>query len=103
MCAPIHPEDLGRGALVVGVSWSLSSLALIVVGIRFWLRIAVTNQLKIEDWLMLLAVVSTSVQHESVCSILTIAAYRASLLLPNMAMGDYPDAGDNHCQQQQFN
>lgn len=53
---PIHPEDLGRGPLVMGVTWSFSGLALIAVGVRFWVRIAVTKQLKIEDWLMLLAV-----------------------------------------------
>jgi hypothetical protein len=62
---PINPEDLGRGPLVMGVAWSFSGLALITVGMRFWVRIAVTKQLKIEDWLMLLAVVDTSLFHDS--------------------------------------
>ncbi|KAJ4371316.1 hypothetical protein N0V83_004533 [Neocucurbitaria cava] len=53
---PIHPEDPGRGPLVMGVTWSFSVLALITVGMRFWVRIVVTKQVKIEDWLMLLAV-----------------------------------------------
>lgn len=53
---PIHPEDPGRGPLVMGVTWTFSGLALIAVGVRFWVRIAVIKQLKIEDWLMLLAV-----------------------------------------------
>lgn len=61
---PIHPEDLGRGPLVMGVTWSFSGLALIAVGVRFWVRIAVTKQLKIEDWLMLLAVVGTSLEYD---------------------------------------
>jgi hypothetical protein len=62
---PINPDDLGRGPLVMGVTWSFSGLALITVGMRFWVRIAVTKQLKIEDWLMLLAVVSTSLHYDN--------------------------------------
>ncbi|KAH7087024.1 hypothetical protein FB567DRAFT_57350 [Paraphoma chrysanthemicola] len=53
---PVNPEDLGRGPLVMGVTWSFSGLALIAVAMRFWVRVAVTKQVKIEDWLMLLAV-----------------------------------------------
>lgn len=59
---PIHPEDLGRGPLVMGVTWSLSGLAIIIVAMRFWVRIAVTQGTKLEDWLMLVVVVGTPPQ-----------------------------------------
>ncbi|KAH7384631.1 hypothetical protein BKA66DRAFT_81944 [Pyrenochaeta sp. MPI-SDFR-AT-0127] len=53
---PVNPSDPGRGPLVMGVTWTFSSLALVIVGMRFWVRIAVTKKISIEDWLMLLAV-----------------------------------------------
>lgn len=56
---PVNPNDPGRGPTVMGLAWKWSALALIVVGLRFWVRIAVTKLLVVEDWLMLAAVVGT--------------------------------------------
>jgi len=53
---PVNPSDLGRGPLVIGLTWTFTSLALIVVGLRFWVRISVTKKLHVEDWLMFVAV-----------------------------------------------
>ncbi|RYP50587.1 hypothetical protein DL768_003932 [Monosporascus sp. mg162] len=52
---PVNPSDPGRGPLIMGLTWSFSSLCLIVVGVRFWVRITVTKLLSVEDWLMLAA------------------------------------------------
>lgn len=54
---PVNPGDLGRGPLVMGVTWTFSALAIIMVLVRFALRIGVTKRLHIEDWLMLVAVI----------------------------------------------
>ena len=59
---PVNPSDLGHGPLVMGLTWTFSSLALIVVGVRFWVRIVVTKKLNVEDWLMLFAVVCASLR-----------------------------------------
>lgn len=62
---PVNPSDLGRGPLVIGLTWTFSGLALIVVFVLFWIRIAVIKALKVEDWLILVAAVSTLLQHIS--------------------------------------
>ncbi|KAI0173478.1 hypothetical protein GGR52DRAFT_543196 [Hypoxylon sp. FL1284] len=53
--APVNPDDLGRGPMVMGVTWTFSILSIIVVAVRFWVRITVANILSVEDWLMLFA------------------------------------------------
>ena len=56
---PQHdPNDPGRGPVIVGVTWALTSLSLFVVGLRFYVRRRVLHGLSSDDWLMLLAVVS---------------------------------------------
>lgn len=62
---PVNPDDPGRGPLVMGLTWTFSSLALIVVIVRFWVRVAVTKILTVEDWLMLAAVVGFSLSFTS--------------------------------------
>ncbi|CAI6227256.1 unnamed protein product [Periconia digitata] len=55
---PTNRNDLGHGPLVMGVSWTFSALAIILVGVRFWLRIGImAAKVQLEDWLMLLATV----------------------------------------------
>ncbi|GAP92081.1 putative integral membrane protein [Rosellinia necatrix] len=51
----LDPNDPGRGLLFIGLTWTFTILSLLVVAARFWVRIAVTNVLNVEDWLMLLA------------------------------------------------
>lgn len=60
---PVNPDDPGRGPMVMGVIWTFGALALIVVAVRLWVRMAVMKALVVEDWLMVAAVVSFSVQY----------------------------------------
>ncbi|EPE28202.1 integral membrane protein [Glarea lozoyensis ATCC 20868] len=58
MSTPPHavdPNDLGHGPLVMGVTWTFCTVAIIAVSVRFWVRVSVTKKLYVEDWLMLLA------------------------------------------------
>ncbi|PHH70097.1 hypothetical protein CDD82_7342 [Ophiocordyceps australis] len=55
---PVNPDDPGRGPLLIGLIWTFSGLALIFVAVRFWVRIAVTKLLNVEDWLMLAAMIA---------------------------------------------
>ncbi|KAI5920335.1 hypothetical protein F4810DRAFT_441794 [Camillea tinctor] len=54
---PVNPSDRGRGPLIMGLTWTFSSLCVIIVAVRFWVRIAVTKLVSVEDWLMLTAVI----------------------------------------------
>lgn len=56
----MNPNDPGRGIWFIGLTWTFTILSLLVVAARFWVRIAVTHILYVEDWLMLLASVSKS-------------------------------------------
>lgn len=75
---PVNPNDLGRGPVVMGVTWTFNALALIVVATRFWIRIAVTKVLGVEDWLMLAAVVGFSPQGIMLATHLDIQTFRPS-------------------------
>ncbi|MCJ1432482.1 hypothetical protein MMC27_001839 [Xylographa pallens] len=44
-----------RGPMVISVTWVFTSLVIIVVAIRFYVRIKILNKLGADDWLMLLA------------------------------------------------
>ncbi|KAI0479722.1 hypothetical protein F4859DRAFT_447096 [Xylaria cf. heliscus] len=52
---PMNPNDPGRGIWFIGLTWTFTILSLLVVAARFWVRIAVSHILFVEDWLMLLA------------------------------------------------
>jgi hypothetical protein len=61
---PAKPSDLGRGPLMIGIIWTFSALAIIITGVRIWLRISVLEtKLLIEDWLILLASVSMLLEY----------------------------------------
>jgi hypothetical protein len=70
---PVNPSDLGRGPLVMGVTWTFSGLALIVVFVRFWVRVTVSKKLSVEDWLMLVAAVSTPELYVCGCLIYVVS------------------------------
>jgi hypothetical protein len=53
---PVNPNDLGRGPLVIGVLWALTSLAVLVVAARLYLR-KVIGALGWDDFLILIAMV----------------------------------------------
>ena len=54
----VNPSDSSRASLVIGLTWTLSGLACIIVGARFWVRIVVIKKVMVEDWLMVVAAVS---------------------------------------------
>jgi hypothetical protein len=60
---PINQSDPGRGSLIMGLTWTFSSLACIIVYARLRVRIIVTKKLMVEDWLMMVAAVSRPLQH----------------------------------------
>ncbi|KUJ18478.1 uncharacterized protein LY89DRAFT_780548 [Mollisia scopiformis] len=53
----VNPDDPGRGPMIVGLTWTFTSLAVIAVALRFYVRKFVTRALGWDDWLMLFAVV----------------------------------------------
>jgi hypothetical protein len=52
---PLNPDNPGRGIWFMGLTWTLTILSLLTVGIRFWIRLAITLMIYIEDWIMLVA------------------------------------------------
>lgn len=52
---PVNPDDLGRGPLIMGITWTFTAISLFALGLRFWVRITLTKLIHVEDWLMLLA------------------------------------------------
>lgn len=48
-------RDPGRGPAIMGVGWTLTTLCLIAIGLRFYVRLKYTRCIAIDDWLMLLA------------------------------------------------
>lgn len=54
---PVNPNDLGRGPLVVGMCWTFTSLCIIVIALRFYVRRRI-HVIGWDDWIMLAAVVS---------------------------------------------
>jgi hypothetical protein len=55
MPGPVDPDNPGLGPALMGITWTFTSLSIIVIGTRFWVRVKVTKLVHIEDWLMLLA------------------------------------------------
>lgn len=55
---PVHPEDLGRGPAVVGISWAFTIVALVAVGLRMYVRKTIIKSIAWDDWLMCLAMVN---------------------------------------------
>lgn len=54
----ITPDNLGRGPLIMGLTWSFAVLATIAVGLRFYIRIELNNRPSLDDWLIAVALVS---------------------------------------------
>ncbi|KAI5920339.1 hypothetical protein F4810DRAFT_441963 [Camillea tinctor] len=54
---PVNPDDLGRGPMVMGITWTFTILSIVVVGLRFYVRLKIFKFYSIEDWLMLAALV----------------------------------------------
>lgn len=54
---PVNPNDLGRGPMIVGLTWTFTILAMTAVALRIYVRKTVTKALGWDDWIMLVAVV----------------------------------------------
>lgn len=50
-----NPSDPDHGPLILSVSWTLTTLALILIVMRFHVRINILHALGADDWVMLLA------------------------------------------------
>lgn len=53
-------NDLGRGPLIMGLTWTFAGLAILAVMLRFYVRTKLGNGIILEDWLMLAAMVSST-------------------------------------------
>lgn len=57
--SPYAPKfDEGRTRAVLAVSWLLTAICIIMVGLRFWMRRRFSKGWYSDDWFMLLAMVS---------------------------------------------
>lgn len=52
------PQD--KGPTILGVTWAFTSLSVIVIALRLYVRIKLANGLKAHDWVMVLALVRIS-------------------------------------------
>ncbi|KAI0964900.1 hypothetical protein F4678DRAFT_454617 [Xylaria arbuscula] len=68
---PANPKDPGRRYLILGVTWALTALCILVVTARFYLRAFIIKSLSSDDWIMLAAVLGQI--GSQVC--VTIASY----------------------------
>lgn len=59
MAVVLLPTTLWHNDMVVGVTWALTAICIILVALRFYVRVTI-RQLSSDDWIMLLAVVSFS-------------------------------------------
>ncbi|KAI0173704.1 integral membrane protein [Hypoxylon sp. FL1284] len=50
--APVNPGDLGRGSMIMGLTWTFAGIAIIAVSMRFYLRCRLSSGPALEDWLM---------------------------------------------------
>jgi hypothetical protein len=64
---PIDRNNLGRGPMVVGVTWIFTAVAIAVVGLRFIIRKKRQVSWGWDDWIMLMAVVRIREERSSPC------------------------------------
>ena len=48
-------SDAGHGPVIVTVSWILTTLAVLLITMRFYVRVNILHSLGADDWVMLLA------------------------------------------------
>ncbi|KAI1406893.1 hypothetical protein F5Y13DRAFT_195926 [Hypoxylon sp. FL1857] len=51
----MNPDDPGIGPLMIGLMWTFTSLSVIIIALRFYVRVSLLRQLGLDDWIMLLA------------------------------------------------
>jgi hypothetical protein len=55
---PVNPNDMGRGPMIVGLTWTFAGLAILAAALRSYIRVKLSKGLGLDDWLMNGAVVS---------------------------------------------
>lgn len=55
---PINPSDLGRGPMIMGLTWAFTTVTITTVSLRAYVRSRLTKTHSLEDWLMYVALVS---------------------------------------------
>ncbi|KAL2756631.1 hypothetical protein ACRALDRAFT_1075523 [Sodiomyces alcalophilus JCM 7366] len=53
---PIDPDAPGRGPLIMGVTWTMTILCVLIVSARLYVRATVARKVSSDDWFMLAAV-----------------------------------------------
>lgn len=64
MSDAVDPNDLGRGPAITAVGWLLTSVCIVTISLRFYVRTSITRSLSSDDWTMLIAVVSSHISHQ---------------------------------------
>ncbi|KAJ8062111.1 hypothetical protein OCU04_008672 [Sclerotinia nivalis] len=54
---PVNPDDLGRGPMIIGLTWAFTGLAVIAVSLRLHIRKNITHVVGWDDWFMLASVI----------------------------------------------
>ncbi|KAK7941491.1 uncharacterized protein PG986_013878 [Apiospora aurea] len=68
--SPRKPDDLGRGPMVMGLTWTFTILAIVTTLLRFYVRRRIGPHPAPDDWLMLVAAVL-----QLVCQIFVTIAF----------------------------
>lgn len=55
MSSNIIPDPHGKGSAILGATWALTALCIIVIFLRFYVRLKLTGGLSAHDWIMSLA------------------------------------------------
>ncbi|KAI1339294.1 hypothetical protein F5Y15DRAFT_383879 [Xylariaceae sp. FL0016] len=63
MLSPANSSDPGRGPAITAVGWLLTSICIIMISLRFYVRAGITRALSYDDWIMLMAVVLQVTNH----------------------------------------
>ncbi|KAI0549855.1 hypothetical protein F4679DRAFT_584085 [Xylaria curta] len=51
----VNADDLGRQPIIMGLTWALTSLCIVIVAARVYVRARILHGLLLDDWLMLIA------------------------------------------------
>ncbi|KAK7917920.1 hypothetical protein PG985_009794 [Apiospora marii] len=52
---PVNPDNPGRGPMIIGITWTFTIIAVLVVGLRLHVRWMLSKSWALEDWIMLAA------------------------------------------------
>ncbi|KAK6844450.1 hypothetical protein PG995_014560 [Apiospora arundinis] len=65
---PVNPGNLGRGPMIMGITWTFTIIAMMVVGLRLHVRWMLSKSWALEDWIMI-AATAFVVVHQSLVTI----------------------------------